>query len=163
MAGQTKASLTIFAVIASITVFYFLFSSAFPLGYGREIGEATDRFGLDADLVRAVIWTESKYREDAVSRAGASGLMQLMPETRAWASETSGIAADGSAASEINLGCWYLRYLLDLTGNETDALMSYNAGYANVSAWKRGDGTPFEETTAYVDRVNFARKIYRLL
>ncbi len=162
MVKQTKTSIAIFAVIMTIAAFYFVTSSLFPLAYDKEVAEAARAYELDEALIRAVIWTESKYDETATSEAGASGLMQLMPSTRAWVSEREGIAADGSARSEILLGSAYLRYLLDLCGDETDALMSYNAGYSNVMSWKIG-GAPFPETAEYVKRVNFARKIYTLL
>lgn len=162
VAGQIKVSLFLLAVIALITAFWFIGAAAFPLSYAEEIRAAAERSGLDEDLVRGVIWAESKYREDAVSPAGATGLMQLMPGTRAWISGRTGIAADGSAGSEIMLGCMYLSYLTDVTGSETDALMSYNAGYANVLEWKKG-GEPFPETLEYVRRVFFARRVYSLL
>ena len=144
-------------------VLYFVFVSFFPLAYAEEISYASEISGLDENLIRAVIWTESKYREDAVSPAGATGLMQIMPATRREVSENSGIAADGSAKSEIALGSLYLREMLLLTGNESDALMSYNAGYGNVMKWKNEGATPFRETLDYVDRVNFARNVYSLL
>ena len=83
MAGQIKVSLFLLAVIALITAFWFIGAAAFPLSYAEEIRAAAERSGLDEDLVRGVIWAESKYREDAVSPAGATGLMQLMPGTRA--------------------------------------------------------------------------------
>ncbi|MBQ7227028.1 MAG: lytic transglycosylase domain-containing protein [Clostridia bacterium] len=160
--AKTTRSLIILTVIALITVSYFVAISYFPLSYRAEIKEASQRYGLEEELIRAVILVESSYREDAVSHAGAEGLMQMMPETRKWISSKVGVASDGSARSEILLGCGYLRYLLDLTGDETDALMSYNAGYSNVLKWKEGE-TPFPETVEYVRRVNFARKIYHLI
>lgn len=162
MAKQTKISIAIFAVIILVAAFYFIVSAIFPLKYSAEITEASETYNLDQRLVRAVIWTESKYNENAVSTAGASGLMQLMPKTREWIADREGIKADGSARSEILLGSAYLRYLLDLCDDETDALMSYNAGYSNVMKWKE-NGTPFPETVEYVKRVNFARRIYTLL
>ncbi len=159
---KIKHSIVLFAVIAAITALYFVAASFFPLSYAAEIKEASEKFGLDENLIRAVIMTESGYDESAVSGAGAEGLMQLMPSTRKWISESVGIPSDGSARSEILLGSAYLRYLLDLTGDETDALMSYNAGYSNVLKWKQG-AEPFPETVEYVRRVRFFGKIYSLL
>lgn len=162
MVGQIKSSIILSVVILVTAVLYFVFVSYFPLSYANEISYASEISGVDEDLIRAVIWTESKYKEDAESSAGATGLMQLMPSTRREISEASGITADGSARSEIALGSLYLREMLRLTGNERDALMSYNAGYGNVLKWKEG-GEPFAETVEYVKRVNFARRVYTLL
>ncbi len=159
---KIKQSIVLFAVITVIAALYFAAVGFFPLKYSAEVREAGEKFDLDENLIRAVILTESGYDESAVSSAGAEGLMQLMPSTRRWISETSGIPSDGSARSEILLGSAYLRYLLDLTGDETDALMSYNAGYSNVLKWKQG-GTPFPETVEYVRKVRFFGKIYALL
>ncbi len=162
MVAQTKTSILVFAAIATVAVFYLVASAVFPLAYSAEIGAAAERYGLEPALIRAVIWTESKYDEGAESEAGASGLMQLMPRTREWMAAEEGITADGSAASEIMIGCAYLKRLMSICESEEEALMSYNAGYANVIRWRRG-GVPYPETEEYVRRVMFARKIYRLL
>ena len=52
-------------VVAAITVFYFISASFFPRSYEKEINRAASATGLDADLIRAVIWTESKFDENA--------------------------------------------------------------------------------------------------
>lgn len=163
MAGQIKVSILIAVAIAITAALYFVTAAYFPNSYSEEISRAAEASGLDEELIRAVIWTESKYREDAESSAGALGLMQLMPATRRETAERYGVRADGTAGSEIMLGSLYLAQMLELTGNETDALMAYNAGYGNVSRWKSGIGSPFAETTEYVKRVSFAKRIYSLL
>ncbi len=133
---------------------------AFPDDYARETKLAAAEFGVDDALIRAVILAESGYDENAVSAAGASGLMQLMPGTREMMSAATGIAADGSAGSEIRLGTAYLARLLKMFGSEEDALAAYNAGPSNVMKWKAGDGQPFPETSVYVKRVAAYRRIY---
>ena len=60
---------------------YLLYRVRYPVKYEAEIKSACAEFGVDETLVRAVIWTESKFRPDAESKAGAKGLMQLMPST----------------------------------------------------------------------------------
>ena len=162
MAKNLVKSIILSAVILVITASYFFGLSIFSFKYADEVSLASKRYTLPEQLIRSVILVESGYDEGAVSRAGAEGLMQMMPTTRAWMSEITGITADRSPKSEILLGSAYLRYLLDLTGNLTDALMSYNAGYTNLQKWKEG-GTPFPETLTYVKRVFFAMNIDRLL
>jgi len=115
-----------------------------------------------------VIEQESKFNADARSSTGAIGLMQLQPAT------AKGIAIHTGGAKfvlsdlrnpEINVryGAWYLRHLLDKYGNdERTALAAYNAGQANVDAWRsKGESIQFSETRAYVDRVERLKGIYR--
>lgn len=139
-----------------MAVLYLFIVLTFPKKYDAEIAQAAAEYGIDENLIRAVIWTESKYDEAAVSSAGASGLMQLMPETRQEQSKRSGITADGSAYSEIMLGTGYLARMIKATGDEKTALMAYNAGLTNVLNWDE----PYAESADYVKRVGFARKVY---
>lgn len=158
--SKNKPSVILLTVVVAIAVLYFIASAYFPQTYGAEIADASRRTGLDENLIRAVIWTESKFDEAAVSAAGASGLMQMTDETREFISLRTGVEADGSAESEIFLGSAYLQYLINRCGNEKDALMSYNAGYGNVMRWKEEGGEPYPETREYVKRVEFARRMY---
>lgn len=70
---------------------------------------------ISPSLLEAVILTESKFNEKAVSHVGAVGMMQLMPDTAHWISEQSGLPSDNLASPEQNipLGAWYLNYLLE--------------------------------------------------
>ena len=154
-----KFTVIISAVILLITAFYFAAATVFPRRYNEEIAAASAAYGIDENLICAVIWTESKFDESAVSGKGASGLMQMMPETRAEQSRLSGIAADGGALSEIMLGTGYLARMIKLTGDEQIALMAYNAGIGSISRWDE----PYAETKEYVRRVNLARNIYKYL
>ena len=142
--------------------FFFFF---FPLKFRGAINAACLEFGLDESLVRGVIRTESGYNSKAQSRAGAKGLMQLMPDTAMWMAEKLGdvnLAANlFEPNANIRLGAAYLKYLLgkfDLT----DALAAYNAGEGNVLRWKAEgrEDYGFEETRNYVKRVLRAKKIY---
>jgi len=114
--------------------------------------EAAEVYGVDADLVRAVIQTESGFDADAVSRVGAQGPMQLMPTT----AKSLGIEDPQDARQNIFAGTKYLSKLLDrFNGNVALALASYNAG-PTVVARHRGI-PPYGETRGYV------RKIHALL
>jgi len=103
------------------------------------------REGVDPRLLHAVIWQESKYKVDAVSHAGARGLMQLMPAT------AKRFKCEDRSDSEqnVNAGAKYLRWLLKrFDGNVTLALAGYNAGEGSVDKY---DGVPpFGETQKYV-------------
>lgn len=116
----------------------------------RAIARFSAEAGLPPDLVRAVVWAESDFRQGAVSPKGAIGLMQLMPDT---AAELGVNPQD----SEQNLqgGTAYLRQMLDRFEGDPEqllkALAAYNAGPGQVA--RHGGIPPFPETAAYVRRV----------
>lgn len=111
----------------------------------RLIYEAGEREHVDPRFIHAVIWQESRYDADARSRAGAVGLMQLMPAT----AERFGCHDRNDPASNIEAGTKYLSWLLKrFSGNVELALAGYNAGEGSVDKY---DGIPpYEETQNYV-------------
>jgi len=112
------------------------------------IKEAADKYRVDADLVRAVIRTESNFNPLAKSRAGAKGLMQLMPRL----ARQLGIANPFDARANVFGGVKYLSQLLERhNGNVGLALASFNAGPRNVARY--GGIPPFKETRGYVAKI----------
>ncbi|MEW6335660.1 MAG: transglycosylase SLT domain-containing protein [Thermodesulfobacteriota bacterium] len=117
--------------------------------YGELIARAAHRYGVDPALIRAIIRTESNYNHRAVSRAGARGLMQLMPATAA------ALRVGDSFHPENNIdgGVRYLRYLMTLfNGNLPLVLAAYNAGENAVLRYNHRI-PPYPETQTYVRRV----------
>ena len=116
--------------------------------YDDLISRMAAEEGVDAHLVRAIITVESRFDPSAVSRKGAKGLMQLMPET---ASRYS-VGDPFDPAANIRGGVRYLRFLQEMfPGRLPLALAAYNAG---ENAVLRYDGVPpYPETRQYVDRV----------
>lgn len=126
--------------------------------YDDLIAAAAKRWDLDFALVKAVVHAESLFDKDAVSRAGARGLMQLMPAT---AGELQ-VTDIHDPRQNINAGARYLRMMLDrFRGDLRLALAAYNAGPANVQ--KHGGIPPFEETRNYVGKVMALSGQYREL
>jgi soluble lytic murein transglycosylase-like protein len=116
--------------------------------YDQLIREASARYGVDTTLIRSVIQTESAFDALTVSRAGAVGLMQLMPEVAV----ELGVTDPLDPRQNVMGGVKYLRELLDqYRGNVRLALASYNAGAANVTEY--GGVPPFPETQKYVKQV----------
>ncbi len=116
--------------------------------YGGEIRNAAARYGIPEQLITAVIRAESGFNPRAVSRKGARGLMQLMPET----ASVLGVRDSFDPRENIDGGVRHLRGLLERFANDlTLALAAYNAGEQAVVAY-RGI-PPFPETRQYVSRV----------
>jgi soluble lytic murein transglycosylase len=142
-----------------------------PLRHDDIIRQQAAEKDLDPSLIAAVIYEESKFREDERSSAGAIGLMQITPHTAHAIARLSGGTAfvTGDLSDpEINIryGSFYLRHLLDhYNGNEVAALAAYNAGTGNVDRWGGADLTldaiRFPETRAYVVDVLAKRQEYR--
>lgn len=150
---------------------------AFPYEYDNLISQYARENDLDKSLVAAVIYQESRYRPGAVSSQGATGLMQIMPDTARWIAER--LDLDYKAADlkdpeyNIRMGTYYLAYLWTrYEGDETLVLAAYNAGPGNVDTWLKNkkyseDGKltyiPFRETRNYVAKVLQMKSVYRSL
>jgi soluble lytic murein transglycosylase len=116
--------------------------------YDLFIQEASSLHGVDQGLVRAVIQVESEFDARAVSRAGARGLMQIMPAT----AERFGVADPFDPRQNILGGVKYLRKLLNMfDGDVSLAVAGYNAGEHAV---QRHNGVPpYKETQGYVRKI----------
>jgi soluble lytic murein transglycosylase len=116
--------------------------------YNHHIEAASRLYGVDVNLVRAVIQVESEFDFRAVSTAGAQGLMQLMPFT----AKRFGVANPFDPRQNIFGGVQYLRWLLDqFNGDVVLACAGYNAGERAV--WRYGGVPPYRETQNYVRKI----------
>lgn len=115
------------------------------------VQQAAERHNLDPALVKAVISTESGWNPTAISRKGAVGLMQLIPET----AERFGVGNAFDPAQNVEGGTSYLKELLDhYNGDLTKSLAAYNAGQRAVD---QSGGIPaYPETARYVQKVTDA-------
>ena len=138
----------------------------YPLRYEEIIKGHAENYGLEPQLLAAVIYQESKFDPDARSSSGAVGLMQLLPETGQGIADRTGgnrWRPDDLLSPELNVryGAWYLRHLLDKYHDESLALAAYNAGQTNVDKWRRsGVGIQFDETRHYVEGVQALKQMY---
>jgi soluble lytic murein transglycosylase-like protein len=115
-----------------------------PAAWRDNLARLAKKYDLSAQLLEAVVWQESRWREQAVSSAGARGLAQLMPGT---ARELGVNAAD--PAANLEGAARYLRMQLDAFGGDLEkALAAYNAGPARVR--RAGGIPPIRETQNYV-------------
>jgi len=116
--------------------------------YHPIIVAASDKYHLEPEFIHAVITAESAYRHQAVSSAGAKGLMQLMPAT----AQRFGVSDTFDAKQSIFAGTSYLRILLNEFKTKELALAAYNAGEGTVRRYNHAI-PPYPETQNYVVKV----------
>jgi soluble lytic murein transglycosylase-like protein len=122
----------------------------------RSIHVAARKYDLPPNLIKGVIRAESNFQVDAVSRAGAQGLMQLMPGT----AKELGVENPFDIEENIDGGACYLRKMMDSFGGDLKvALAAYNAGPGAVQKYG-GEIPPYQETERYINRVlKFSKQI----
>ena len=145
----------------------------YPNNYVISVKKYAKIYDVPQELVFSVIKAESNFDKNAKSPKGAVGLMQITEPTGEWVAQK--IKMDNFSKEllyepdvNIEIGCFYLSYLLDLYKNDQKcALAAYNAGPANVDKWLDGekslDKIPFSETEEYVKKVTKNVKIYDFL
>jgi soluble lytic murein transglycosylase len=167
---------TVGLIVSGRTVVPVVSENLFPISYQEDISRVAHLYDLDPYLVAAVVKTESGFNPEAVSPAGAVGLMQLMPTTADWIT-TLGIWQGDShpqltdPGDSLELGTCYLAYLTGRFGgdNRVAVLAAYNAGPNAVDGWVEAAGGPeafgladvvFPETRTFVERVERYRFLY---
>ncbi len=178
-----RAAIIVTAIAFSLVFFVYIGYGAlqkalYPIKYEAEVTQYAAENGLPPSLVYAVIHTESHFKAEAVSSAGAKGLMQLMDDTFTWVQTR--LEGDEDTLDEvlqpavnIRAGCKLLAIVLEQFDNVETALAAYNAGSGNVSRWLADeaysdDGVtlkviPFTETENYVRRVLKAQELYKTI
>jgi soluble lytic murein transglycosylase len=152
---------------------------AYPLGYPSWINRYAQKGNLDPAFLTAVILEESRFDPQAVSPAGARGLMQVLPATANQIVQRVKVNAYSDTLlfdpeTNLRLGSWYLSSLLEeFKGKEIGALAAYNAGPHVVREWLAKNPTtaedefveniPYAETRNYVIRVLGSTEVYRIL
>lgn len=145
-----------------------------PFNYRAVIENNAVAFGLDPALVASIVLNESSYNPRAVSRLGALGLMQLMPETAKWVAGKLGEEYSEEKMYEpetnVRFGCWFLAYLNGkFDGDATKMAAAYHAGAGRVEEWLSNpeyatDGElvviPYDDTSWYVEKVIKAYDVY---
>jgi soluble lytic murein transglycosylase len=152
----------------------------YPVPYPVQVLENAAQYDLPPHLVYAMIREESHFDRKAVSRVGALGLMQLMPETGRYVArelEMPEVTEDGLLEPEVNIafGIWYASSLYDRSRNNyLWMLAAYNAGPSNANRWFRSgrkgstavevvDRIDYKETRRYVKRIVESANVYHTL
>ena len=155
------------ATATQLRVFYD-YHLLYPQPFDREVRAAAKLTGVDQTLIYSVLRQESLYRTDAVSAAGAYGLLQLLPATARHTAQRLKRPKPSTSdlfipATNVALGAGQLRILLDrFAGQTAVALAGYNAGPGAATRWLPGESVdpdiwieniPYNETRGYVQRV----------
>ena len=160
-------------LLAGISLIYRLF----PVKYYDSIIKYCSKFDTDEALVLSLIKAESNFNENALSNAGAKGLMQLTDDTFAFCKKHCGLSSDAdilNAEDNICAGIWYLSFLLKrYNGNTKNAVAAYNAGLVTVDKWltsekyssdnKTLNVVPYGETHRHIKKIMKYKKIYAFL
>ena len=174
--------LKIFFVVATVILLFLSNSPTtqknflYPFPYREKVEEHSSRYQVDKFLAVSVMKVESNFTEGAISKSGAVGLMQIMPDTANWIAfcleeNPPSLNELHDTDKNIRYGIWYLAELEDeFFGNDVLALAAYNAGRGNVHHWMEEGGwgknfsdvdkIPYLETRQYVKKVLRCREKY---
>ncbi|MCA9694473.1 MAG: lytic transglycosylase domain-containing protein [Nannocystaceae bacterium] len=124
-----------------------------------HVEAAARAYGVDASLINAVIWVESRFDDHARSRAGARGLMQLMPATSRELARKMGVASRPYDPSfNVRAGTYYLAQLISKFGSEVLGLAAYKSGPGSVRKWEREGRALPESSRRYIQKIESARR-----
>ncbi|HZZ91573.1 MAG TPA: transglycosylase SLT domain-containing protein [Usitatibacter sp.] len=143
------------------------FAQRYPMPHREALASASRQWAMDEAIVYAIIRQESRFMPDARSRAGAAGLMQLMPATARWVARQMPMHpfhVDMLLNPEVNIamGTYYFRRVLDALAHPILATAAYNAGPTRARRWRDdkplegaiyAETIPFNETREYVKQV----------
>ena len=181
---KNKKILVCGLIILILIVFLMVFKNKiqrifYPKSYEEFVSMYSDEYGVDENLIFAVIKAESDFQEDAVSHKDALGLMQIMKETAEDVARKYNIEIDFNNSereilnvqNNIKIGTKYLAVLLEKYKNKEVAVAAYNAGIGTVDNWIekgiiKSDGSdieniPYKETNNYVRKILRNYKIYQ--
>ncbi len=136
--------------------------------YLPQVLEYSYEYGVEPELVLAVIKVESNFKCDVISHRGAIGLMQILPSTAGYIAQKVGYSCEIDLKNpdcNVALGCAYIAYLKQKFQTETEILCAYNAGEGVVSKWLKNpefssDGKTLERI-GYAETKNYVKQVFR--
>ncbi len=173
-----KLFFALLTLLILLCVAFYTLRYLYPQKYSDKVDIYSKQYGIESSLVYAIIKCESNFNADAISHAGAYGLMQITKDTYEWAAkrEKDGEYTDKSLFdpdTNIRYGCAIYSIFQNEFGDPTICLAAYNAGRGRVKNWladknysadgKTLDKIPFAETNTYVKKVLRTQKIYQLI
>ena len=149
----------------------------YPIKYEDTVNDACTKYEVEPELIYAIIKNESNFDENAISGAGACGLMQITKATFDWLLmyTNEDLSENDLLNPEINInyGVMMMSILKNRYFSEEVALSAYNAGMSTVDRWLKNENytkngeelyfVPYKETRDYVKRVEETKSIYKNL
>lgn len=173
---KVSASLLIvlYVVIIIVATYFCSISLLYPKKYENDIAKVCSEFEISKPLFYALINTESSFKQDAKSSAGAIGLTQVLPSTAEYICVKNNLDYSSFDLYEpydnLYIGAMYLRYLFNRFDNSYTALAAYNAGETVVRSWLQDTrysydqiclyNIPYKETNNYIKKIKNNEKIY---
>ena len=172
---KNYAKYIVYVLAVFCLIFLFIFNyKIYPLKYKNIIKKYANNYQINSYLIASVICVESSFNSSVVSHKGAIGLMQIMPQTAKWICNKKGENYNEqtlfSPEKNIDIGTYYLKYLLTKFKNQDIAIIAYNAGEGTVANWIKTEklsltdntyNIQYPETANYLQKVNRAVKIYK--
>ncbi|KUK82253.1 MAG: Uncharacterized protein XD97_0473 [Pelotomaculum thermopropionicum] len=175
---KPRALLFLFLILIAVNIGH-IGRCFYPFHYRELTLQYARTYNVDPLLLAAIMKAESNFDHRAVSKKGARGLMQIMPDTGTWIAGRMGAAAFNPEAlfepgTSIKFGAWYIADLRkEFRGDTILVLAAYNGGRGNVKNWFAGKELsgvlieikqiPFPETRHYIKKVLWYRRVYNLL
>lgn len=182
---KRKAAVLLVLILLAAAIAFAVYHNAnrslqktlYPLKYEKYVATYCRKYNLEESFVFAVIKCESSFQSDAVSSAGAMGLMQIMPDTFTWLKTKTGEDLPQKMLfdpeTSIRYGCFLYSMFIEQFGTEAEAVAAYHAGPNNVKKWLEDENyskdgktlydIPFSSTKAYVQNVMKTKDIYEKL
>ncbi len=162
------------SVMLLIFIFIF-FLLLYPLKHTALIDKYAKEYDVDSYIIASIINAESSFNKKAVSKAGAVGLMQVLPQTAKWICKQNGeeysLEKLKDANFNIRVGTYYLKYLITKFKNLDVAICAYNAGEGVVGEWLKNEDysddnktlktIPYLETRNYLKAVKSGLLVYK--
>ncbi|MBQ7797996.1 MAG: lytic transglycosylase domain-containing protein, partial [Clostridia bacterium] len=167
--------IVLYSVVLSMSAYFCYVNVMYPKKYETQITSVCNKFDISKPLFYALVNTESSFKADAKSHAGAIGLTQILPSTAQYICIKNNLDYSNfdlyNPSDNLELGGMYLRYLLDRFDNIYTAITAYNAGETIVRSWLNDErysydqiclyNIPYKETNNYVKKIKNSEKIYK--
>ena len=163
--NMKKKILILFFSLSAVSVLLFVIFNFFvqKKDYQQLVEKYSAEYGLEKELVLAVIKVESDFNEKAVSKSGALGLMQIIPRTAKWIATEFNELYEKQKMFEpetnIKYGCFYLNYLFNKFEMQDVVICAYNAGEGVVRDWLDENGNLIKENISYDETRNYLKKV----
>lgn len=160
-------------IALSLLINLFFKNHIYPLKYKEEVIEYSTEYNLDERLVFSFIKVESNFKRKAESKKGAIGLMQILPSTGEYIAEKINLDDFDlyDAETNIQIGCFYIRYLLDKFLDIDTMIVAYNAGEGKVLEWLNNKEysedkislkrIPYKESEEYLKKIKETFEKYK--